>query len=25
LAALPLSFWAEEQGYQRIQGNLLGT
>src|SRR5271165_5742563 len=22
LAALPLSFWAEEQGYQRIQGNL---
>ncbi len=25
LGALPLSFWAEEQGYQRIQGNLLGT
>jgi formate dehydrogenase accessory protein FdhE len=25
LAALPLSFWAEEQGYQRIQGNLFGT
>jgi hypothetical protein len=25
LAVLPLSFWAEEQGYQRIQGNLLGT
>lgn len=25
LAALPLSLWAEEQGYQRIQGNLLGT
>jgi formate dehydrogenase accessory protein FdhE len=25
LAALPLSFWTEEQGYQRIQGNLLGT
>jgi formate dehydrogenase accessory protein FdhE len=25
LAALPLSFWAEQQGYLRIQGNLLGT
>ena len=25
LAGLPLSLWAEEQGYQRIQGNLLGT
>lgn len=25
LAAVPLSFWAEENGYQRIQGNLLGT
>ena len=25
LAALPLSLWAEEQGYQRILGNLLGT
>jgi len=25
LAALPLSFWAEEHGYKRIQGNLLGT
>jgi len=25
LAALPLSLWAEEHGYRRIQGNLLGT
>jgi len=25
LAAIPLSLWAEEQGYTRIQGNLLGT
>ena len=25
LAAVPLSLWAEENGYQRIQGNLLGT
>ncbi len=25
LAALPLSLWADEQGFQRIQGNLLGT
>jgi len=25
LAALPLSLWAEEHGYQRILGNLLGT
>jgi hypothetical protein len=25
LAAIPLSLWAEENGYQRIQGNLLGT
>ena len=25
LAAIPLSLWAEEHGYQRIQGNLLGT
>lgn len=25
LAALPLSLWAEENGYSRIQGNLLGT
>jgi len=24
LAAVPLSLWAEENGYQRIQGNLLG-
>ena len=25
LAAIPLSFWAEENGYRRIQANLLGT
>jgi formate dehydrogenase accessory protein FdhE len=25
LAAIPLSLWAEENGYKRIQGNLLGT
>lgn len=25
LAAIPLSLWAEEHGYQRIHGNLLGT
>jgi formate dehydrogenase accessory protein FdhE len=25
LAAVPLSLWAEEHGYTRIQGNLLGT
>jgi formate dehydrogenase maturation protein FdhE len=25
LAAVPLSLWAEENGYERIQGNLLGT
>ena len=25
LAAIPLALWAEEYGYQRIQGNLLGT
>jgi formate dehydrogenase accessory protein FdhE len=25
LAAIPLSFWAEEHGYRRIQANLLGT
>ena len=25
LAAIPLSLWAEEHGYQRIQGNLLWT
>ncbi len=25
LAAIPLSLWAGEHGYQRIQGNLLGT
>lgn len=25
LAAIPLSLWAEEHGYARIQGNLLGT
>jgi hypothetical protein len=25
LAALPLSLWAEQNGYTRIQGNLLGT
>ena len=25
LAAIPLSFWAEEHGYQRILSNLLGT
>jgi len=25
LAAIPLSLWAEENGYTRIQGNLLGT
>ena len=25
LAAVTLSLWAEEHGYQRIQGNLLGT
>jgi len=25
LAALPLSLWAEEHGYRRILGNLLGT
>jgi FdhE protein len=25
LAAIPLSLWAQENGYTRIQGNLLGT
>jgi hypothetical protein len=25
LAAIPLSLWAEQNGYTRIQGNLLGT
>jgi formate dehydrogenase maturation protein FdhE len=25
LAAIPLALWAEEYGYQRIHGNLLGT
>jgi FdhE protein len=25
LTAVPLSLWAEEHGYTRIQGNLLGT
>ena len=25
LAAIPLHMWAEENGYKRIQGNLLGT
>jgi FdhE protein len=25
LAAIPLSLWAEEHGYRRLQGNLLGT
>jgi len=25
LAAIPLALWADEYGYQRIQGNLLGT
>jgi FdhE protein len=25
LAAIPLSLWAQEHGYTRIQGNLLGT
>jgi formate dehydrogenase maturation protein FdhE len=25
LAAVPLSLWAQENGYSRIQGNLLGT
>ena len=25
LAAIPLSLWAQENGYNRIQGNLLGT
>ena len=25
LAAIPLSLWAEEHGYSRLQGNLLGT
>jgi FdhE protein len=25
LAAIPLSLWAQENGYARIQGNLLGT
>ncbi len=25
LAAIPLSLWAQENGYSRIQGNLLGT
>jgi formate dehydrogenase maturation protein FdhE len=25
LAAIPLAFWAEQHGYQRIQQNLLGT
>jgi len=25
LAAVPLTLWAEENGYRRIQGNLLGT
>jgi len=25
IAAIPLTLWAEENGYRRIQGNLLGT
>jgi formate dehydrogenase maturation protein FdhE len=25
LTAVPLSLWAEEHGYTRIQSNLLGT
>jgi len=25
LAAIPLALWADEYGYQRIRGNLLGT
>ena len=25
LAAIPLSLWAQENGYSRVQGNLLGT
>lgn len=25
LAAIPLSLWAAENGYKRIQGNLLGS
>jgi formate dehydrogenase maturation protein FdhE len=25
LAAIPLSLWADEHGYTRLQGNLLGT
>jgi formate dehydrogenase maturation protein FdhE len=25
LAAIPLSLWAQQNGYTRIQGNLLGT
>jgi FdhE protein len=25
LAAIPLALWADEYGYQRIHGNLLGT
>jgi FdhE protein len=25
LAAIPLSLWAQQKGYTRIQGNLLGT
>jgi formate dehydrogenase maturation protein FdhE len=25
LAAVPLSLWAQENGYTRIQSNLLGT
>jgi formate dehydrogenase maturation protein FdhE len=25
LAAIPLGLWAEEYGYERIYGNLLGT
>jgi len=25
LAAIPLSLWADENGYKRIQANLFGT
>ncbi len=25
LAAIPLTLWAKEHGYRRIQGNFLGT
>jgi formate dehydrogenase maturation protein FdhE len=25
LAAIPLALWADEYGYRRIHGNLLGT